>query len=292
MSTFAAGRGVDALAGVLTLSGMVSQGPEFSKVRPAAVAGRFYPGDASGLAAEVDALLAAAEVSATARPKALIVPHAGYVYSGPIAASAYKLLAGHPRPTRVVLIGPAHTVALRGLALPDASAVVTPLGQVALDVEAMQAVSALPQVCVSAEAHAREHSLEVQLPFLQRALGEFRLVPLVVGHASPTAVAEVLNRLWGDEQTLIVISTDLSHFLSYGEARALDEATARQILAGDIDFDGDQACGAHGVRGFLLAAREHRLAPRLLDLRSSGDTAGDRRRVVGYASFAYSQEVV
>lgn len=262
-------------------------------MRPAAVAGRFYPGDATSLAAEVDEMLAGvAAAPAEPRPKALIVPHAGYVYSGPIAASAYKLLAGHPRPKRVVMLGPAHFVPLRGLALPDATAVATPLGVVQVDPELAKIAAALPQVCVSAEAHAREHSLEVQLPFLQRALGEgFTVVPLVVGHASPQAVAEVLRALWGDEDTLIVISTDLSHYLPYADAKALDEATARQILAGDGGFDGDQACGAHGVRGFLLAAREQRLTPRLLDLRNSGDTAGDRRRVVGYASFVYTPEV-
>ncbi len=268
----------------------------YGKVRPAAVAGRFYPGDAASLAAEVDEMLAAAseskDVGSGRRPKALIVPHAGYVYSGPIAASAYRLLAGHPKPTRVVLIGPAHTVALRGLALPDATAVETPLGVVPLDAEGMRRAAALPQVVVSAEAHAREHSLEVQLPFLQRVLGAFTLVPLVVGQASPTAVAEVLDALWGDDDTLIVISTDLSHYLPYASARALDEATARQILAGDGSFAGEQACGAHGVRGFLISARGHGLAPRLLDLRNSGDTAGDRRRVVGYASFAYTPEVM
>lgn len=275
---------------LLSLYPMVLQA--HGKVRPAAVAGRFYPGDAASLAAEVDGMLAAATDARGPRPKALIVPHAGYVYSGPIAASAYRLLAGHPLPKRVVLLGPAHYVPLRGLALPDATAVATPLGVIPLDVEGMRAAASHPQVVVSAEAHAREHSLEVQLPFLQRALGDFELVPLVVGHASPATVAEVLNRVWGDEDTLIVISTDLSHYLSYAEARALDEQTARQILAGDVGFDGDQACGAHGVRGFLVAAKQRGLAPRLLDLRNSGDTAGDRSRVVGYASFAYAPEVV
>lgn len=259
-------------------------------MRPAAMAGRFYPGDAEALAAEVDEMLAAAAEVQGPRPKAVIVPHAGYVYSGPIAASAYKLLMQHPRPTRVVLIGPAHTVPLRGLALPDAAAVETPLGRIPLDAALVRTAAALPQVCVSADAHAREHSLEVQLPFLQRTLGAFTLVPLVVGHAQPAAVAEVLQALWGDDDTLIVVSTDMSHFHSYAEARALDAATARQILAGDLRFDGDQACGAHGVRGFMVAARERGLVPQLLDLRNSGDTAGDRRRVVGYASFVYTPE--
>lgn len=264
---------------------------DHGSVRPAAVAGRFYPGDAATLAAEVDAMLAAAPAPAGPRPKALIVPHAGYVYSGPIAATAYRQLAGHPPARRVVLVGPCHFVGLRGLALPDADAVATPLGTIRLDADGVRRAAALPQVCVSAEAHAREHSLEVQWPFLQRCLGPgFTLVPLVVGQASPAAVAGVLEALWGDEHTLIVISTDLSHYLPYADARALDEATARSILAGDGGFDGDQACGAHGLRGFMVAARGHGLVPRLLDLRNSGDTAGDRRRVVGYASFAYTPE--
>lgn len=260
-------------------------------VRPAAVAGRFYPGDAATLAAEVDALLAAAPAPSGPRPAALIVPHAGYVYSGPIAASAYRQLVGHPPHRRVVMLGPCHFVGLRGLALPGVAAVETPLGSIDLDAALVARAAALPQVRVSVEAHAREHALEVQWPFLQRALGSpFTLVPLVVGEAAPAAVTAVIEALWADDDTLLVLSTDLSHYLPYAAARVLDEATARQILAGDDRFAGDQACGAHGLRGFLAAARRRGLTPRLLDLRSSGDTAGDRRRVVGYASFAYTQE--
>ena len=265
--------------------------PSNLRVRPAAVAGRFYPGERAALAAELDAMLAAAPAASGLRPKALIVPHAGYVYSGPIAASAYKLLLSGPKPRRVVLLGPAHTVAFRGLALPDVDALATPLGQVRVDPEGAEIARALPQVLRSSEAHAREHSLEVQIPFLQRVLGDdFTLVPLVVGHATTAQVADVLAALWGDDDTLIVISTDLSHYLSYEDAQAIDATTARQILALDDSLDSDQACGAHAVRGFLQAARERRLLPRMLDLRNSGDTAGDRRRVVGYASFAFSQE--
>ncbi len=264
------------------------------QVRPAAVAGRFYAGERATLAADIDAMLAAAPTARGPRPKALIVPHAGYVYSGPIAASAYKLLmtgTPGPKPRRVVLLGPAHTVAFHGLALPDASALATPLGQVRVDVEGARIAAALPQVLASREAHAREHSLEVQIPFLQRVLGDdFTLVPLVVGHASATQVADVLDALWGDDDTLIVISTDLSHFLSYADAKQIDATTAQQILDFDENLDPEQACGAYPLRGFLQAARRRRLVPRLLDLRSSGDTAGDRRRVVGYASFAFSQE--
>ena len=260
-------------------------------VRPAAVAGRFYPGDAAALAGEVDALLAAAPAPAGARPKALIVPHAGYVYSGPIAAAGYRhLLGAGPRPRRVVLLGPAHTVALRGIALPDVDALATPLGVVRVDVALAARAAALPQVLPSRDAHAREHALEVQLPFLQRTLGpDFTLLPLVVGHVAPATVAAVLDALWGDDDTLLVISTDLSHYLGYADAQALDADTARRILALDPGFESDQACGAFALRGFLQAARSHGLVGRLLDLRNSGDTAGDRRRVVGYAAFAFAQ---
>jgi AmmeMemoRadiSam system protein B len=261
------------------------------QVRPAAVAGRFYAGEPAALGADIDAMLAAAPAASGPRPKALIVPHAGYMYSGPIAASAYKLLMNGPRPRRIVLLGPAHTVGFRGLALPNAGALATPLGQVRVDADAAARAAALPQVLQSAEAHAREHSLEVQLPFLQRVLGDdFTLVPLVVGHASAAQVAGVLDELWGDDDTLIVISTDLSHYHSYSDAKALDAGTAAQILELDGDIEPEQACGAYAVRGFLQAARARGLKPRLLDLRSSGDTAGDRRRVVGYASFAFAAE--
>lgn len=262
------------------------------QVRPAAVAGRFYPGDAAELAGEVDAMLKTAAVAAGPRPKALIVPHAGYIYSGPIAASGYRQLLGDgPRPRRVVLLGPAHTVALRGIALPAVDALATPLGTVRVDAELAKIAATLPQVVASRDAHAREHALEVQLPFLQRVLGDdFTLLPLVVGHVGAAAVAAVLDALWGDDDTLIVISTDLSHYLGYSDARTIDAETARQILALDDSFDPDQACGAFALRGFLQAARERGLTPKLLDLRNSGDTAGDRRRVVGYASFAFTQE--
>ena len=261
--------------------------PANLRVRPAAVAGRFYPSDPAVLRADIDAMLAAAPDVRGPPPRALIVPHAGYVYSGPIAATAYKHLIGmHPR--RVVLLGPAHTVALRGLALPAVDALATPLGPVRIDPAGARIAAALPQVSRSDEAHAREHALEVQLPFLMRALGhEFTLVPLLVGHASPADVADLIDALW-DDDTLLIISTDLSHYLSYDDAQVRDAATVRQILDLDDTLASDHACGAHALRGFLQVARRRHLVPRLLDLRSSGDTAGDRRRVVGYAAFAFS----
>jgi len=260
-------------------------------IRPPAVAGAFYPDDPEELRATVEGLLAAAPrpAGAEARPKAVIAPHAGYVYSGPIAATAFTALAGRSAAAirRVVLLGPAHRVPVDGLALPGAAAFATPLGTVEVDVEAVAAVADLPQVVESAAAHAPEHSLEVELPFLQVLLGEFRLLPLVVGDAAGPEVAEVIERVWGGEETAIVISSDLSHYLPYDAARRIDEETSRQILDLAPPLDPRRACGARPIDGLLVAARRRRLAPELLDLRSSGDTAGDRRQVVGYGAFAF-----
>jgi AmmeMemoRadiSam system protein B len=261
-------------------------------IRPAAVAGMFYPADPATLQADLTAMLAAIPEAADRRPpKALIVPHAGYIYSGPVAASAYARIAPwRDRIRRVVMFGPAHRVAVQGLALPEADAFATPTGAVPIDGDAAQLALGLPQVCLSARSHALEHSLEVQLPFLLRVLGEFRLLPFAVGYATPREVAEVIELLWGGDETLIVISSDLSHYHSYREARDLDQATADAILALDPGLDHEQACGATPVAGLLLCAARHRLTPALLDLRNSGDTAGDRSRVVGYGAFAFYAE--
>ena len=258
-------------------------------VRPPAVAGMFYPGDRAALDREVSEFLEQAgdAVVAPGFPKALIVPHAGYIYSGAVAACAYdRLRPARGIVRRVVLLGPCHRVPVRGLALPGMQAFETPLGRIPIDEEAVAALSGLAQVVVSAATHAEEHALEVQLPFLQKVLGEFKLVPLVVGAATPEQVSEVLERLWGGAETLIVISTDLSHYHSYDEARAIDSATVRAILGFDTGISHEQACGATPLAGMLVAARRHGLAPALLDSRNSGDTAGGRGRVVGYASFA------
>jgi AmmeMemoRadiSam system protein B len=261
------------------------------EIRPAAVAGLFYPGAPRPLAADVRGYLAAvsASIGGAAWPKALIVPHAGYAYSGPVAASAYARLApGRETIRRVVLLGPVHRVPVRGLALPVATAFATPLGSVPVDREAAELARALPQVIESTAAHAHEHSLEVQLPFLQSVLGEFAIVPFAVGEASPEEVAEVIELLWGGRETLIVVSSDLSHYHPYGEARQIDRRTADTILALGGTLDHEQACGATPINGFALCARRHALLPELLDLRNSGDTAGDKSRVVGYAAFAFS----
>jgi len=256
-------------------------------VRPAAVAGSFYPADAAALRA-LTAMLLAGHRAAPRVPKLLIVPHAGYAYSGDTAAAAYSQLApAHDRITRVVLLGPAHRVPLRGLAAPQAEAFDTPLGRVPVDAAALAGLDDLPQVERRDLPHADEHSIEVQLPFLQTVLDGFALVPLVVGDAAPSDVAEVIERLWGGDDTLIVISSDLSHYLPYGQAQAADHATVERILALDPGLHGHQACGAIGIDGALHAVRRHGLVPRLLDLRNSGDTAGDRQRVVGYAAIAF-----
>ncbi|MGZ8153874.1 MAG: AmmeMemoRadiSam system protein B [Burkholderiales bacterium] len=259
-----------------------------SGVRPAAVAGLFYPSEPQSLARAVSDLLAGAESKAAAVPKALIAPHAGYVYSGPIAAHAYaRLSPARAIVKRVVLLGPTHRVAVRGLAVPAAQAFATPLGTVALDRAAIEAIRAMPQVVMSDDAHALEHSLEVHLPFLQAVLDDFTLVPLAVGHATPQEVAAVIEALWGGPETLIVVSSDLSHYLRYSEAQAIDRETCEAVLALRTDIDHEQACGATPVAGLALAARMKNMKPELLDLRNSGDTAGDKSRVVGYASFAF-----
>ena len=263
-------------------------------VRPAAVAGTFYPKAPPALTAEVRAHLAGARSSGRSPtevvPKALIAPHAGYVYSGPIAASVYaRLAAGRDAIRRVVLLGPTHRVPVRGLALPSARAFATPLGTVAVDRAATAAALTLPQVCASDAAHALEHSLEVQLPFLQAVLEEFSIVPFAVGDATAADVAAVIELLWGGPETLIVVSSDLSHYHRYADAREIDRATGEAILALSATLDHEQACGATPINGLLLAARRHRLRPELLDLRNSGDTAGDKSRVVGYAAFAFME---
>ena len=261
-----------------------------NQIRPAAVAGAFYSSDAQILNRDLDLLLAQASKTATPDPvpKALIVPHAGYLYSGPTAALAYRRLTlGRGEITRVVLLGPAHRVAVRGLALPHVQAFATPLGQVRLDQEACARLLDLKQVVLSDASHAQEHSLEVQLPFLQKVLGDFALVPLVVGEASALEVAQVLESVWGGTETLIVISSDLSHYLPYAQAQRIDQHTCDMILNLQTGISHEQACGGTPINGLLLAAKQHGLKPELLDLRNSGDTAGTPDKVVGYAAFAF-----
>lgn len=263
-------------------------------VRQPAVAGAFYPGQGQALSSTVASLLAAARAQAdnpATAPKALIVPHAGYIYSGPMAALAYAQLAAVRQTIRrVLLLGPVHRVPVRGLALAGASAFATPLGEIELDQAAIASLSPLRQVVTSPAAHALEHSLEVQLPFLQAVLDDFKLVPLAVGDATPAEVAQVLETLWGGPETLIVISSDLSHFLPYRAAQSIDEDTVHNILTLRGALSHEQACGGTPINGLLLAARHHQLQPRLLGLCNSGDTAGDKQRVVGYTAIAFTEE--
>lgn len=266
------------------------------KIREPAVAGTFYPADEVVLRREVESFLAGARERTRSLddegrvPKALIVPHAGYVYSGPVAASAYACLAPlRGRVERVVLFGPAHRVPIRGLAVLPAEAMRTPLGLVSIDRAGVNALSDLPQVERSERAHRLEHSLEVQLPFLQEVLGAFSIVPLLVGDATDEEVAEVFERLWGGPETLFVVSSDLSHYHDYETARRLDAAACRAIESFDAEaLDWESACGRMPIRGLLRAAASHGLVAQTLDLRSSGDTAGPRDQVVGYGAWAFA----
>ena len=263
-----------------------------ASIRNAAVAGLFYPGEPRALSAEVEDLLAGTGEPAPRLgfPKALIVPHAGYIYSGPVAARAYdELAAARGTVRRVVLLGPVHRVPVRGLAVPTAQAFATPLGSVPVDQEALAALRDLPQVVQSDAAHQLEHALEVQLPFLQKQLGEFSLVPFAVGNASVQEVAQVIERLWGGRETLVVLSTDLSHYHPYDAARRIDGATLSRIAQFADDLDHDEACGATPLNGLLALARSKQLAIRLLDACNSGDTAGGKDRVVGYSAFALDE---
>lgn len=259
-------------------------------VRPAAVAGYFYPAEPPLLRRQLAAYLEAAPAAVPRlAPKLLCVPHAGYDYSGAVAARAYVLLLAQPRrPGRVVLLGPSHRVAFRGLAAPQAQAFDTPLGRVPVDQASVAGLHDLPQLTRDDGPHAHEHALEVQLPFLQTVLGEFSVVPLVVGDATPDEVAQVIERLWGGDETLVVVSSDLSHYLPYAMARTRDRATLDRILAFDATLDPHDACGAQVLNGALPVAQAHGLVPRLLDWSNSGDTAGDRQRVVGYGALAFA----
>ncbi len=265
---------------------------QMSPTRAPAVAGFFYPEDRAELESAVASYLAAVPVppSSAPVPKALIVPHAGYVYSGPVAASGYARIAGQRRVIRrVVLLGPSHRVSLRGLAASAADAFLTPLGAVPLDREAIDQILDLPQMRIFDAAHRDEHSLEVQLPFLQVLLEDFSLVPLSVGDAEPEEVGEVIERLWGGPETLFVVSSDLSHYYDYETARRLDAATTRAIEALDAQaLEPESACGRVPTRGLLVAAKRHGLSVETVDLRSSGDTAGDKQRVVGYGSYVFT----
>ena len=259
------------------------------KTRFPAVAGLFYPADPEELREMINGFLEQAQ-NDVPPPKAIIVPHAGFIYSGPVAARAYATLKSvRGLIKKVILLGPAHRVYLRGLALPGDNEFLTPLGTIPIDVDLVKKLQGLPQVSVMDAAHSEEHSLEVHLPFLQTVLENFTLLPLVVGEATPTEVSDVLDRVWGGDETLIVISSDLSHYLEYETAKELDAETSRAIEAlQPEEIAQHQACGRIPVSGLLRAARHHHLHATILDQRNSGDTAGSKDRVVGYGAYALS----
>jgi len=259
-----------------------------SRVRPAAVAGRFYPASAEALQREVNHHLTSAIVTPpNTSPKAIIAPHAGYPYSGPIAGSAFAAWASHPLPARrVVVVGPAHYVDFEGLALSSADAFDTPLGPMPVDAESKRLLLDRGLAHVHDRAHQPEHSLEVELPFLGTTLTGCSIVPLLVGDAAASQVAEALDLLWGGPETVLVVSSDLSHYLDYEAARAVDEETRGLIEELEAQaLDATHACGWLAIAGLLLVARNRGLQPRTIDLRNSGDTAGSRDRVVGYGAW-------
>ena len=265
-------------------------------IRNAAVAGLFYPDDPKELRHAVSRYLCDAQPPTpnTTPPKALIVPHAGYVYSGSAAATGFsRLLPFKQLIKQIVLLGPSHRVGFTGLAVSDALYYQTPLGDIPIDRSAIDNILKLPQVSVIEQAHAQEHSLEVQLPFLQEILDDFTLVPIVVGDASTESVSEVLETLWGNENTLILISSDLSHFHNYQAAQRLDIHTCSAIEALQPDAIGfDNACGRNPIKGLLHSATRHDLSATTLALWNSYDSAGatpeDKSRVVGYGCWMFT----
>jgi len=261
------------------------------RIRPTAVAGSFYPAEPDALLAELErAYAAAAPVAPSVPPKAIVGPHAGYVYSGPVAATAYaQVRSRRATVERVVLLGPSHHVAFAGMAVSTADAFATPLGPLRVDVAGREAVLALPGVLGWDAPHAREHSLEVHLPFILDALGEVAILPIVVGRAPADQVAAVLDAVWGGAETLLVVSTDLSHYHAYEEATGLDQATVAAVEGGRPDDVGpSDACGVYPLRGLLVATGRRGMRGRAVDVRNSGDTAGSRDRVVGYGAFVFA----
>ena len=270
-------------------------------VRPPAVASLFYPGEAAELKQNLREMLEKAseaedpneDLPAGQHLRALIVPHAGYVYSGTTAALAYHLLRKNRDDFhRILLLGPAHRVWLEGIAFPGTDAFETPLGRIPLAKQQIRELLRFPEVQLRDDAHQDEHCLEVQLPFLQEILNEFELIPAVVGEISPDSLSGLLENLLEDPQNLLLLSTDLSHFHSYSEAQAIDQKTAEAIESfEDEKILPEQACGAHPLRGLLRHARIQGWKIQRLGLCNSGDTAGSKDRVVGYGAWALSETV-
>ncbi len=258
-------------------------------IRKPAVAGLFYPSDTHELQTLVNQYLTEIKPTTAPVPKAIIAPHAGYIYSGPIAASVYARLSSPNSIKKVILLGPSHRVPLGGLAASNMTTFATPLGNIPLDRQSINEILTLPQVSIFEPAHSKEHSLEVQLPFLQTVLNDFTLVPLVVGETTPEQVGEVLEKLWGGEETLIVISSDLSHYHDYETAQKMDKLTSQAIenlRSEDISYK--QACGYFPIQGLLYVARKLGMQAKTVDLRNSGDTAGAKDQVVGYGAYVFN----
>ena len=260
--------------------------------RQPAVAGTFYPANPQQLQQMINRLLDNVQ-NQTFAPKAIIAPHAGLIYSGAIAASAYsRLLQTHDTVTQVILVGPSHRVSFNGLAISKAESFSTPLGEIAIDFASVNKISSLPFVDYIEQAHIFEHCLEVQLPFLQTILDNFTIVPIVVGDASVEQVSSVLKMLWGGMETLIVISSDLSHYHDYETAQIIDQKTSENIESLQYEaLNSESACGKIPVSGLLALAREKSLSVKTIDLRNSGDTAGDKNRVVGYGAYVIEESV-
>ncbi len=261
-----------------------------SSVRQPAVAGSFYPANPKDLREALTELLAAHQEDRHSVPKAIIAPHAGYIYSGSIAAAVYARIAPARKSiTRVVLLGPAHRVGFPGLAISSDDYFSSPLGNIPLDQQAVESITPLPFVSIFNKAHEQEHSLEVHLPFLQTVLDDFSLVPIVVGDATAEQVGKVLDSLWGGPETLIVVSSDLSHYHDYDTARRMDRQTSRAIESlqwEQIDFG--NACGRIPVNGLLFTANKRHMSATIVDVRNSGDTAGSKDQVVGYGAYAFN----
>lgn len=252
------------------------------------VAGYFYPNDPNTLSKQIDDFLLNTEIEKNnIIPKAIIVPHAGYIYSGQTAAFSYNCLEKiKNKIKKVVIIGPAHRVGFNGIAGTLATEFVTPLGVVKVDESSMENVLTMPSVMILEEAFQGEHCLEVQLPFLQKILNNFTIVPLIVGNVSYITLSEVIERLWGFDDTLFVISSDLSHYHDYKTAQNMDSTTANAIVNLEPDnITYDNACGRIGIQAMLDIAKSKNMTVKQLDLRNSGDTAGDKNRVVGYGAF-------
>ncbi|PCJ42509.1 MAG: hypothetical protein COA71_03075 [SAR86 cluster bacterium] len=256
-----------------------------TSIRSAAVAGTFYPGDQEELISSVDTMLHAAQTNEPC-PKVIIAPHAGYIYSGTVAAAVYSRLKNRKHDiSKVVLLGPSHKLGFKGVAASSADKFSTPLGDIPLALDSIKFLAAMNSIGYLDQAHNQEHSLEVHLPFLQRALGSFELIPLVVGNASKENVAKILEYLWGGDETLVVISSDLSHYHEYAEAQRLDLATCKKIVSLQDNLIGKEACGCGPLNGLLHLAKQHGMIVEKIDIKNSGDTAGSKDRVVGYGAF-------